>query len=87
MVHSLKIKKEYNNLKKLQIRYIYRTELGKACFHHDMSYGVLRDKTFNIAEYLKYDGYQRVLAWRVWKYLDKKILVEHSKMKFCLIKN
>ena len=44
-------------------RYIYRNELDKACFQHDMAYGdvkdlkkrtaadeVLRDKTFNIAK-------------------------------------
>ena len=44
-------------------KYIYRNELDKACFQHDMAYGgvkdlakittsdkVLRDKTFNIAK-------------------------------------
>ena len=49
-----------------------QAKLVKACFQHDMAYGdfkdlakrtasdkVLRDKTFNIAENLKYDGYQR----------------------------
>ena len=52
--------------------YIYRNELDKACFQHEMAYGdfkdlkrrrasdkVLRDKTFNIAKNPKYDGYQR----------------------------
>ena len=56
-------------------RYIYRNELDKACFQHDMAYGdfkdlkrrtavdnVLRDKVFNIAKNLKYDVYQRGLA-------------------------
>ena len=49
--------------------YIYRNELDKACFQHDMAYGdfedlkrtantILRDKTFNIAKNPKYDGYQ-----------------------------
>ena len=51
-------------------RYIYRNELDKACFQHDMAYGdfkdlkrraaagnVLRDKAFNIAKNPKYDGY------------------------------
>ena len=57
------------------LRYIYRNELDKACFQHDMLYGdlkdlakrraadnVLRDKTFNIAKDPKYDGYQRGLT-------------------------
>ena len=49
-------------------RYIYRNQLDKACFQHDMAYGdfknlprriasdkLLRDKTFNIAKNPKYD--------------------------------
>ena len=57
------------------IKYIYRNELDKAYFQHDMAYGdfkdlarrttsdkALRDKAFNIAEDPKYDGYQRGLA-------------------------
>ena len=66
-------------------RYIYRNELDKACFQHDMAYGdfkdlrrrtaadnVLRDKAFNIAKNLKYDGYQKVLASMVYRFFDKK---------------
>ena len=66
-------------------RYIYRNELEKACFQHDMAYGdfkdlarrtaadkVLRNKAFNIAKDLKYDGYQRELASIVYKFFDKK---------------
>ena len=66
-------------------RYIYRNELDKACFQHDMAYGdfkdltkrtdadkILRDKAFNIAKDLKYDGYQRGLASVVYKLFDKK---------------
>ena len=66
-------------------RYIYRNELDKACFQHDMAYGdfkdlakrtaadkVLRDKAFNIAKDPKYDGYQRRLASVVYKFFDKK---------------
>ena len=34
---------------------------------------VLRDKAFNIAKDLKYDGYQRVLASMVYKFLIKKL--------------
>ena len=50
-------------------KYIYRNELDKACFQHDMAYGdfkdltkrtaadkVLRDKALNIAKDPKYDG-------------------------------
>ena len=33
---------------------------------------VLRDKAFNIAKNLKYDGYQKGLASMVYKYFDKK---------------
>ena len=65
--------------------FIYKNELDKACFQHDMAYGdfkdlarrtasdkVLRDKAFNIAKNPKYDGYQRGLASMVYKFFDKK---------------
>ena len=65
--------------------YIYKSELGKACFQHDIAYGdfkdlarrtasdkVLRNKTFNIAKNPKYDGYQRGFASMFYKLLDKK---------------
>ena len=65
--------------------FIYRNELDKACFHHDMAYGkskalakrtqsdkVLRDKALKIASDPKYDGYQRGLASTVYKFFDKK---------------
>ena len=65
--------------------FIYRNELDKACFQHDMAYGkskdlvkrtqsdkVLRDKAFKIASDPKYDGYQRGLASMVYKCFDKK---------------
>ena len=55
--------------------FIYKNELDKACFQHDMTYGkskdlvrrtqsdkVLKDKTFKIASDPKYDDYQRGLA-------------------------
>ena len=29
--------------------YIYKNELHKACFQHDMAYGDFKDKAFNIA--------------------------------------
>ena len=66
-------------------RYIYKNELNKACFQHDMAYGdfkdlarrtaadkVLRNKAFKIASDQKYDGYQRGLASMVFKFFDKK---------------
>ena len=62
-------------------KYIYKIELDKACFRHDMAYEdfkdlarrttsdkVLRNKAFNIARNLKYDGYQRALASMVYKF-------------------
>ena len=65
--------------------YIYKNELDKACFAHDAAYSdskdltkrtvadkILRDKAFNIAKDLKYDGYQRGLASMVYKFFDKK---------------
>ena len=64
---------------------IYKNELDKACFQHDVAYGkskdlvkrtqsdkVLRDKAFKIASDSKYDGYQRGLASMVYKFFDKK---------------
>ena len=66
--------------------FIYKNELDKACFQHDMAYGkskdlaertqsdkVLRDKTFKIVSDPKYDGYQRGLTSMVCKFFDKKI--------------
>ena len=65
--------------------FIYKNELDKACFQHDMAYGkskdlakrtqsdkVLRDKAFTIASDSKYDGYQRGFASMVYKSFDKK---------------
>ena len=67
------------------ISYIYKNELDKACFQHDMAYGgfkdlkrrafsdkVLGDKAFDLAKNPKYDGYQRGLASMVYKFFDKK---------------
>ena len=65
--------------------YIYKNELDKACFQHDMAYGefkdlpkrteadkLLRDKAFKIASDKKYDPYQRELDSMVYKFFDKK---------------
>ena len=64
--------------------YIYKYELDKPCFQHDMTYEdfkdlakrtasdrVLRDKAFNIAKTPKYDGYQRGFASMVYKFFGK----------------
>ena len=65
--------------------YIYKNELDKECFQHDMAYGdfkdlakrtaadkLLRDKAFKIASDQKCHGYQRGLASMVYKFFDKK---------------
>ena len=65
--------------------FIYKNELDKACFQHDMAYDksndlikrtqsdkVLKDKAFKIASDPKYDGYQRGLASMEYKFFDKK---------------
>ena len=65
--------------------FIYKNELDKACFQHDMAYGkakdlvkrtqsnkILREKAFKIASDPKYDGYQRGLASIAYKFFDKK---------------
>ena len=65
--------------------FIYRNELDKACFQHDMADGkskdlakrtqsdkLLRDKAFKIVSDQKYDGYQRGLVSMVYAFFDKK---------------
>ena len=64
--------------------FIYRNELDKTCFQHDMAYGnskdlakrtqsdkILRDKVFTIGSDPKYDRYQTGLASVVYKFFDK----------------
>ena len=65
--------------------YIYKNELDKAFLQHDMAYGdfkdltrrtapdkILRDKAFNTAKNLKYNGYQRGIASMVYNFFVKK---------------
>ena len=65
--------------------FIYKNELDKACFEHDIAYGdfkdlkrrtfsdkIFRNKAFNFAKNPKYDGYQRELTSMVYKFFDKK---------------
>ena len=76
-------------------KYIYKNELDKACFQHDLAYGdfkdlarrtaqdnVLRDKAFNVAKNAKYDEYQRGLASIVYNFFDKK-----QRQWYCYAKN
>ena len=66
--------------------YIYKIELDKACFAHDVAYSdskdltkrtvadkVLKNKAFDIAKDPKYHGYQKGLASRVYKFFDSKV--------------
>ena len=72
-------------LKTGNMDFIYKNQVDKVCFQHDMAYGdfkdlarrtasdkVLRDKAFKIAKNPKYHGYQRRLASMVYKFFDKK---------------
>ena len=85
MDHLQKTKERIQKFKQTgDSRYVYKNELDKACFQHDMAYGdfkdlkrrtaadnVLRDKTLNIPKNPKYDGYHRGLASMVYKFFDK----------------
>ena len=64
---------------------LYKNELDKACFAHDAAYSdskdlpkrtisgkILRDRAYEFARNLNYDGYQRALASMVYKFFDKK---------------
>ena len=68
--------------------FIYKNDLDKACFEHDIAYGkfkdlakraqsdkVLRDKVFEIASNPKYDGYQRGIASMTYNFFDEKSIV------------
>ena len=68
--------------------FIYKNELDKAFFQHELAYGktkdlvkrtqsdkVLKDEAFKIASHPKYDGYQRGLASMVYNFFDKNSIV------------
>ena len=42
---------------------------------------IFRDKPFNIAKNPKYHGYQRGLTSMVYKFFDKRLLVEQLKLR------
>ena len=85
LVDHWKNKKRFQKFKDTgDINYIYKNELDKACFQHDIGYGdfkdlarrtaydkVLRDKAFNFAKNPKYDGYRKGLRSIVYKFFDK----------------
>ena len=69
-----------------KLSYIYKNDLDKACFQHDMAYNkfkglekrtqsdiVLKNKALKIASNPKYNGYERGLASMVYKFFDKKM--------------
>ena len=86
MVHLPKNKERIEKFKQTRnTRFIYKHELDRACFQHDMAYDktkdlvkrtqsdkILKDKAFKIASDPKYDCYQRGLASMVYKFFDKK---------------
>ena len=66
--------------------YIYKNELDKACFVHDVAYSdskdltnrtvadkILKNKAFDIGKDPEHDGYQRGLASMVYKFSDSKV--------------
>ena len=68
-----------------KLSYIYKSDLDKATFQHDMAYNkfknlekrtqsdiVLKNKAFKIDSNPKYNGYERGLASMVYKLFDKK---------------
>ena len=68
-----------------KLSYIYKNDLDKACFQHDMAYNIFKDlekrthsdivlknKALKIASNQKYNHYERGLASMVYKFFDKK---------------
>ena len=64
---------------------IYKNDLDKTCFQHDMAYNKYKDlkggaqsdivfkkKAYKIAADPKIDGFQRDIASMVWKFFDKR---------------
>ena len=78
-------KRIQNFMQDCKLSHIYKDNLDKACFQHDMTYNkyedlkgrtqsdiVLKNKAFKIASDPKYNGYERALASMVWYFFDKK---------------
>ena len=81
-------------------RYIYKDELDKACFQHDLAYGdfkdlakrtaadkVLKNKALNIAKDPKHDGHQRGVACMVYKFLIKRLKAVVPNLQINLLLN
>ena len=64
--------------------FVYKNDLDKACFQHDIAYGkykdlteriqsdkFLRDEAFEIANNSKHNAYQRGLGSMVYRFFDK----------------
>ena len=81
--HTQRIQ-DFLNTNKLS--YIYKNDLDKGCFQHDMAYNkfkdlekrtqsdiVLKNKAFKIASNPKCNGYERGLASTVYKFFNSKL--------------
>ena len=68
-----------------KLNHIFKNNLDKACFQHDMAYNkfkdlekrtqsdvVLKNKSFKIAADRSKNGYERALAGMVFRFFDKK---------------
>ena len=87
MSYLLKTKKKLKNFKKqdvqaiftkmILIRLVFNTiwlmEIFKNIARRTASEKFLKDKAFNIAKNLEYNGYQRGLSSMVYKFFDKKL--------------
>ena len=80
--HTKRIQDLLNTSK---LSYIYKNDLDKACFQHDMAYNkfkdlekrtqsdiALKNKALKMASNPKYNGYERGLASMVYTFFDKK---------------
>ena len=81
-IYQKKEKKRFEKFKETgDSRYTYQNKLNKYFSQRDVANAdfeeltrrpdfdkILRDKAFNIANNPKYDGYQRGLAWMVYKF-------------------
>ena len=86
VVHSQKNKERIERFMQTgNANFIYKNELEKACFQHDMPYGktkdlvkriqsdkVLKYKAFKIATEPNYEGCQRGLTSMVYKFFERK---------------
>ena len=76
-----------------RLSHIYKNELDKACFQHDMTYNkykdlkgrtqsdiVFKNKGYKIAVNPRYDGFRRALASMVWKFFKRKKVLKGSSL-------